>query len=107
MPEQTTPTAPKTPQTPHTPAANQPQLTGFGGWLANLFTPGIGFGVINFTRVCLIAMMIFLVTMVFTHYNIHWLIMSILGICLTLSFEFFIGELKKSPEIMNPKNKTE
>ena len=82
-----------------------PEQTGFSAWLSNIFTPGVGFGVINFTRVCLIAMMVFLIYMVFASYNIHWLIMSILGICLTLSFEFFVSELKKNPEIMNPENK--
>ena len=82
-----------------------PEQTGFSAWLSNIFTPGIGFGVINFTRVCLVAMMVFLIYMVFASYNIHWLVMSILGICLTLSFEFFVSELKKNPEIMNPENK--
>lgn len=94
-----------TPGTPKTPTQQQ-QEAGFSGWLSNIFTPGVGFGVINFTRVCLLAMMIFLIVMVVTHYNIHWLVMSILGICLTISFEFFIGELKKNPEIMNPNKKT-
>ncbi|KAK8835041.1 hypothetical protein M9Y10_002369 [Tritrichomonas musculus] len=82
-----------------------PEQSGFSGWLSNIFTPGVGFGVINFTRVCLVAMMVFLVYMVLFNYNIHWLVMSILGICLTCSFEFFVSELKKNPEIMDPANK--
>ena len=95
---------PKTPaQTPKTPKKQQNNDLPVGGWLVNLFKPGVGFGVINFSRLCLVAMMIFLVTMVITSYNIHWLIMAILGIGLSLSFEFFVSELKKNPDIMHPK----
>jgi hypothetical protein len=35
-------------------------------------------------------------------YSIHYVIMLIMTICLAGSFEFFISELRKSPQIMNP-----
>lgn len=71
-------------------------------WLQWVFTPGIGSGVIKFCRVSLLACFFFLVYMTLFHYNIHYFIMSMICCGLFCSFEFFISELRKNPEIMNP-----
>jgi hypothetical protein len=72
------------------------------GGLSWIFSPGIGNGVINFTRICVLCCMMFLVHQTLFHYTIHWLIMTFLSGGLMFSFELFIAELRKHPEIMNP-----
>ena len=72
-------------------------------WLMWVLSPGIGSGVITFTRICLLACVLYLWAQVIFMYNIHYLIMSILSVCLFGSFEFFISELKKNPEFMSGK----
>lgn len=84
-----------------------PEQTGLAGWFAWVFKPGIGNGVIGFCRLCVISCLIFLTYMTLAHYTIHWFIMNILAGCLWASFEFFISELRKNPEIMDPANKKE
>ena len=77
---------------------NQPPKS----WLSWVLEPGIGNQVINFSRLCIIALLIFLSLMSIFSYSIHYVIMSFLTLGLGASFEFFIKELRKSPEIMNP-----
>ena len=71
-------------------------------WLQWVLSPGIGEGVITFCRFCLIICLIYLTYMSIFHYTIHYVIMSFICGCLIASFEFFISELRKNPEIMNP-----
>ncbi|KAH0787758.1 hypothetical protein GPJ56_008281 [Histomonas meleagridis] len=73
-------------------------------WLMWVLSPGIGEGVITFCRFCLILCLIYLTYMSVFHYTIHYVIMSFICGCLIASFEFFISELRKNPEIMNPPN---
>ena len=84
--------------------ARQPATQESQSWFMQLFQPGVGMGVINFARLSIIAVMIFLVVMTFVHYSIHWIIMSIITLCLFFSFEFFVSELKKDPEFMAGKD---
>jgi hypothetical protein len=72
------------------------------GTFSWIFSPGIGNGVINFTRLCILSCMMFLVYQTLFHYTIHWIIMTFISGGLMFSFEFFIAELRKHPEIMNP-----
>ena len=71
-------------------------------WLQWVLSPGIGEGVINFCRFSLIICLIYLTYMSIFHYTIHYVIMSFICGCLIASFEFFISELRKYPDIMNP-----
>ena len=94
-------TAPATPAPAKTPS-KQNSSESHTSWLQWVFSPGIGNGVINFSRVCCIACIVFLTYMTIFHYSIHYAIMSVLAACLFFSFEFFVHELRKNPEIMNP-----
>lgn len=84
-----------------------PEQTGIAAWFSWVFTPGIGNGVITFSRICVICCLLFLTYMTLFHYTIHWFMMNMLAGCLWASFEFFISELRKNPEIMDPANKKE
>jgi hypothetical protein len=84
------------------PAADRPPPLGASSWLARVFQPGIGNGVINFCRLCILLCLLFLITMTLYDYNIHYHIMTWITGGLMFSFEFFIRELRKYPEIMNP-----
>ena len=94
-------TAPATPAAPKTPA-KQGNKEGYSSWFQWVFSPGIGNGVINFCRFCCIACICFLTYMTMFHYSIHYANMLVISGCLFASFEFFIHELRKNPDIMNP-----
>jgi hypothetical protein len=72
------------------------------GSLSWIFSPGIGNGAISFTRLCVLSCMMLLVHQTLFDCTIHWFIMTIVSGALMLSFESFIAELRKHPEIMNP-----
>ena len=86
---------------------------GFSGWLKWVLSPGIGDGVINFTRACIFSLLIFLSIMSLIRYNIHFIILTIITVVLYACFEFTIQELRKYPELMSgkipdsPKNQEE
>jgi len=73
-------------------------------WLMWVLEPGIGNGVINFSRMCIIGLLMFLCFSSIFNYSIHYVIMSILALCLGASFEYFVYHLRRSPEIMDPAN---
>ncbi|EAX94309.1 hypothetical protein TVAG_466670 [Trichomonas vaginalis G3] len=75
-------------------------------WIEKLLTPGIGDGIIMALRFCFFLLMVFLLITVFLTYNIHFVIMSILSLCLFLSFEYLIANLKKY-DLLNPEESKE
>ena len=76
---------------------------GFSGWIKWVLSPGIGDGVINFTRGCIFILLLFLSIMSLIRYNIHFIILTIITIILYACFEFTIQELRKYPELMSGK----
>jgi hypothetical protein len=75
------------------------------GWLVPLIKgilePGVTTGLLGFTRIVILLMMgFFLCWAVFVDYNIHFMIMAALSLCLFLSFEYFAYHLKKEPALM-------
>jgi hypothetical protein len=70
------------------------------GAVRSFFEPGVGHGLLNFTRYVIFAMLCFFVIWPFIDYSIHYVVMAILSFCLFLSYEYFIYHLKKDPEVM-------
>jgi hypothetical protein len=62
--------------------------------------PGVGNGLLNFTRFVIFAMLCFFVIWPFIDFNIHYVILGILSFCFFLSFEYFVYHLKKNPDVM-------
>lgn len=75
-------------------------------WIEKFLTPGVGMPMINMLRGCFVLLMVFLMILILFSYNIHYVIMSILTLCLFLSFEYFIAQLIKY-DLLNPEETKE
>ena len=103
QPKAETSTQPKTENSTQPKTETNEREPGFTGWIKWVLSPGIGEGVINFTRVCIFVLLVFLSVMSLIRYNIHFIMLTIITVILYACFEFTIQELRKYPDIMSGK----
>ena len=75
-------------------------------FIERFFTPGTEEGTLVFIRFTLIVLICFLLTTAYLSYNIHFIIMTGIAVCLYFSFNFYVSQLKKY-DLLNPEETKE